>query len=97
MANLESNFVMFKQDMLISLVDLKEEIKAKDDKIELLEKNIINLEVINKLLQKDNTDLNNISKKQKQIDKKINAVQTQVNNLEKSHLLQNPLNVLYLN
>ena len=69
----------------------------KDEKIKLLEKRIINLEVINELLQKDNTDLNNISKKQKQIDKKVNAVQTQVDNLEKSHLLQNPLNVLHLN
>ena len=63
-----------------------------------LEKRIINLEVINEPLQKDNTDLNNISKKQKQIDKIVNAVQTHVdNNLEKSNLLQNPLNVLYLN
>jgi DNA-binding transcriptional MerR regulator len=70
---------------------------VKDEKIKLLEKRIINLEVINELLQKDNTDLNNISKKQEQIDKKVNAVQTQVDNLEKSHLLQNPLNVLYLN
>ncbi|CAB4030174.1 Hypothetical predicted protein [Paramuricea clavata] len=74
-ANLETNFVSFKQDILKSYEEIKKDMKKKYDEIEILKKRITSLETLNELLQKDNADLTNISHKQKQLEKKVsNAI-----------------------
>jgi regulator of replication initiation timing len=64
-ANLETNFVSFKQDILKSYEEIKKDMKKKGDEIEILKKRITSLETLNELLQIENTDLTNISHKQK--------------------------------
>ena len=65
MANLETNFVSFKKDILKSYEEIKKDMKKKGDEIEILKKRITSLETLNELLQIENTDLTNISHKQK--------------------------------
>jgi chromosome segregation ATPase len=81
-ANLEANFVSFKQDILKSYEEIKKDKKRKDDEIEILKKKITSLETLNELLQKENADLTNISHKQKQLEKKVSNAITLCKNLK---------------
>jgi ribosomal protein S15P/S13E len=83
--DLESSFVSFKQEIFKSYEDLKHDLTSKDKEINMLKKRIGNLEATNELLRKDNIELNSLSKKEKQIEKKVSNTIDQYNKLKKNN------------
>jgi preprotein translocase subunit SecD len=69
-ANVESEFILFKQEMYKSFAAVQATLKEKDQKIELLNKRINALEAINDLLNKQQ----NI-KKQEEFENKLNKIE----------------------
>ena len=69
-ANVESEFILFEQEMYKSFAAVQATLKEKDQKIELLNKRIAALEAINDLLNKQQ----NI-KKQEEFENKLNKIE----------------------